>query len=84
MTNLNVEIISVEGYVFQGEAHQVVVPCVSGAVGVLAGHEHLVSELNEGKIQILDNGDKVVKEIDVKGGTAEIHGENDLRVLVEV
>ncbi len=84
MKNLNVEIISIEGHIFKGEAHQVVVPCTSGDVGVMAGHEHLIGDIREGKVDVLDSSDKVVKSIDVKGGTVEVHGENDLRVLVEV
>lgn len=84
MKNLNVEIISIEGHAFQGEAYQVVVPCISGSIGVLSGHEHLVSELKEGKIAILDAKNEILKEIDVKGGTAEIYGDNGLRILIEV
>lgn len=84
MKNLNVEIISATGYAFQGEASQVVVPCASGDIGVMAGHEHLIGNLREGVIEVLDDSDKKIKEIEIKSGTVEVYGENDLRVLVEI
>ena len=83
MKNLNVEIISAEGYVFQGEAHQVVIPCAAGDIGVMSDHEHVITEIREGKIEVLGSASKSLKEIDVKGGTAEVH-EDGLRVLVEL
>lgn len=79
---MNVEIISAVGYLFRSEAHQVVVPTVSGAIGVLAGHELVVAELKEGRIEILDANNKVEKEIEVKSGMAEVHTEG-LRILVD-
>ena len=79
---MNVEIISAAGYLFQGEVHQVVVPTVSGAIGVLSGHERVVAELKEGRIEILDANNKVEKEIEVKSGMAEVHAEG-LRILVD-
>ena len=83
MNNLiNVEIISAEGYLFQGEAYQVVVPTVSGMMGVLAGHEQVVSELQEGKIEIIDANNKIEKVVEVKSGMAEIHA-GGLRILID-
>ena len=83
MKNLNVEIISAEGYVFRGEAHQVVIPCDTGDIGVMFDHEHVVTEIREGKIEVLNSASKSLKEIDVKGGTAEVH-QDGLRVLIEI
>ena len=79
---IDVEIISVEGYLFQGQAHQVVVPAVEGNIGVMPGHEFLVSELREGKVEILDLNDNILKDIEVKTGTVEIH-DGGLRILVD-
>ena len=79
---IDVEIISVEGYLFQGQAHQVVVPTVEGNIGVMPEHEFLVSELREGKIEILDLNDNILKDIEVKTGTVEIH-DGGLRILVD-
>ena len=79
--SLNIEIISVDGYLFQGQSHQVVIPASEGDIGILPEHESLITELREGKIQILDSSDKLIKEIDVKSGTAEIFG--DVRILID-
>lgn len=79
---IDVEIISVEGFLFQGQAHQVVVPTVEGNIGVMPEHEFLVSELREGKIEILDLNDNILKDIEVKTGTVEIH-DGGLRILVD-
>ena len=78
----DVEIISVDGFLFQGQAHQVVVPTAEGDIGVLPDHEFLVTELKEGKIEVLDSKDNAVKSIDAKSGTAEIH-EKGLRILID-
>ncbi len=79
---IDVEIISVDGFLFQGQAHQVVVPTVEGNIGVLPDHELLVTELKEGAIEVLDSKDNVVKSVDVKSGAAEIH-EKGLRILID-
>ncbi len=80
---LNVEIISIEGFLFQGQAHQVVVPVVSGDIGFMKGHESLVGELKEGNISVFDDADKVIKEIAVKSGTVEMFDGKKLVVLVD-
>lgn len=79
---VNIEIISVDGYLFQGPAFQVVAPTVEGNIGVLADHEFLITELKEGKIEVLDANNKTIKEIDVKTGTLEVH-DGGLRILID-
>ncbi len=84
MKNLvSVEIINIEGLVFKGQARQVVVPCASGDIGVLPNHEQFVAELREGEVRILDNEDRVIKDVAVKSGTAEFYGDEGLRVLID-
>lgn len=79
---IHVEIISVDGFLFQGEVHQVLIPTVEGNIGVLDGHEFLVTELREGTVEILDSNDNSIKGVDVKTGTVEIH-EEGVRILVD-
>lgn len=83
MANLNLEIISIHGVVFEGECNMAVVPSVEGDIGVMYGHESLIAKLREGQIMIFDDKQNVVKEIAVKGGLAEMHGAETLSVLVD-
>lgn len=79
--SLNLEVISVDGYIFQGRAHQVVIPASEGDIGVLPDHENLVTELREGKIEVLDQDNNLIKDVEVKAGTVEVFG--DVRILVD-
>ncbi len=83
MANLNLEIISVHGVVFKGECSMAVVPSVEGDIGVMYGHESLIAKLREGQITVFDDKQSIVKQIDVAGGYAEMHGAEKLSVLVE-
>jgi F-type H+-transporting ATPase subunit epsilon len=83
MSNLNLEIISVTGVVFKGQCNMAVVPSVEGDIGVMFGHESLIAKLREGQITIYDDKQNIVKQIDVKGGFAEMHAAETLSVLVD-
>lgn len=79
---LKVEIISVEGLVFEGSAHQVVVPTISGEIGFMEDHESMLCELKEGLVCVLDSSDSKVKEVEVKAGVAEMHEGGKLVILI--
>lgn len=79
----DIEIISVEGIIFQGQAHQAVVPTLSGEIGFMKDHESVLSELKSGKILILDESNKLIKEIEVQNGTAEMFNGEKLTILVD-
>ena len=83
MSKLNLEVISTTGIIFSGECTQAVVPCVEGEIGFMEGHEILVALLKEGVIKVLGDSDKLIKEIDVKGGYVEMKGVNNLVVLTD-
>lgn len=83
MTNLNLEIISVYGIVFKGECNMAVVPSVEGDLGVMQGHESIITKLREGQITIFDDKQNVLHQIDVKGGYAEMHEASKLSVLID-
>ncbi|MBL6665113.1 MAG: hypothetical protein ISQ34_04645, partial [Rickettsiales bacterium] len=77
------EVISKRGIIFDDECSQAVVPCLEGEVGFMVGHEIFVSILREGKLRVLGNNDELIKEIDIKGGYAEMRENNELVVLVD-
>ncbi len=83
MSALNLEIISPSGILFKGECHLVVVPSQSGDVGVMHGHEALIASLREGKIDIYDEKQNIIKSFDVKSGFAKMQGIEKLSVLVD-
>jgi F-type H+-transporting ATPase subunit epsilon len=44
----DVEVVTPDGAVFQGEAHMLIVPGAAGEIGVLARHAPLVATLKAG------------------------------------
>ncbi len=80
---LNVEIISPQGLIFQGQCLMTVVPSFMGDIGVMQGHEAFVAQLREGKVAVYNEENSLVKEIEIKTGTAEIHDGEKLLVLVD-
>jgi len=79
----NVEIISPQGLIFQGQCLMTVVPSLVGDIGVMQGHEAFLAQLREGKILVYNEVNEVVQDISIKTGTAEIHDGERLLVLVD-
>ncbi len=52
MSSLTVELVSADRLVWQGEAHQVNARSVEGELGILPGHEPLLTLLGEGEVAI--------------------------------
>ena len=46
------------------------------------GHEAIISNLREGEIQLYDDSQNIFKTVDIKGGFAEMQGEEKLLILV--
>ncbi len=82
MSDLKIEIISIEGLIFKGSCHIAVIPSNSGDLGVMFGHEAIISNLGEGEIKLYDNSQNIFKTIPLKGGFAEMQGEEKLLVLI--
>jgi F-type H+-transporting ATPase subunit epsilon len=70
MATLKLEIITPEAKIFEGEADQVLLPGAEGEMGVLPGHEALVTELKAGELRIQHNGQ--VQVLAIGEGFAEI------------
>jgi F-type H+-transporting ATPase subunit epsilon len=83
MSNLNLEITSPNGVLFKGECHLAVVPSQAGDIGVMHGHEAFIASLREGKIDIYDEKQNLVKSFDIQSGFAEMQGVEKLLVLVD-
>ena len=82
MADLKIEIISLEGLIFRGSCNIAVVPATSGDLGIMHGHEAIISNLREGEIQLYDDSQNIFKTVDIKGGFAEMQGEEKLLILV--
>lgn len=77
---MNVQIITPEKILLEGQATMVTVPGADGEFGVLAGHSHVISTLRPGEIVVdLDSGQK---RIAVESGVAEVTPEG-VTLLVE-
>jgi F-type H+-transporting ATPase subunit epsilon len=53
----DLSLVTPEGAAFEGEAEMLIVPGVSGEIGVLARHAPLVAMLKAGEIRIKSSGD---------------------------
>lgn len=73
---LNLEIISPEKIIFQGEVAMATLPGEEGEFGVLPNHQPLIAQLKGGEIFIYDktDGSKPVKTYSIDGGFAETDG----------
>lgn len=82
MKELQVEIISPAGFLFNGKCHLAAVPAASGVMGVMADHEAVLANLIPGKITIFDDKQNIVKEFDATSGFAEVF-DSKLLILVD-
>ena len=79
---LQIEIISPEGYLFKGHCYLVTIPAANGQMGLMADHETVLTSLNKGQVAILDNHNNVLKEYAIESGFAEMF-DNKLLVLID-
>ncbi|MFZ4784410.1 MAG: ATP synthase F1 subunit epsilon [Flavobacteriales bacterium] len=78
---MNVEIITPETTLYQGEASYIFLPGSDGSLGVLNNHAPLISSLKKGTVKVKDNAGKEHK-FEVKGGTVEVFN-NKIIILAE-
>jgi F-type H+-transporting ATPase subunit epsilon len=74
MATLHLEILTPEGKTFEGDVDSVLLPGAEGDMGVLPGHEALVSQLNAGELHIVQKGKTEV--LAIGEGFAEITAES--------
>ena len=78
---MNVEIISPNETLFEGEATAVTVPSKKGPFTLLEHHAAIVAILEAGKVSLTDKSGNQ-KEFAIKGGFTENH-DNQLTICVE-
>jgi F0F1-type ATP synthase epsilon subunit len=83
MSLLNIEIVSIEGIVFKGEAYLATIPSISGEEGIMKNHESFITKLKEGKITIFDEKQNIIKELEVEAGFAEIVDGKKLSIIID-
>lgn len=77
---MNLEIITPDTTIYQGEAELVQLPGIDGSFEILNNHAPLISALKQGKIKIKKNGKEEFFEIN--GGVIEVL-ENKVLILAE-
>ena len=78
---MNIEIITPDTVLYQGEAKAVVFPGIDGSFEILNSHAALISALKTGSIKLTDNSDKV-ENFAINGGVVEVLN-NKVLVLAE-
>ena len=71
MTTIHVEIVSVEGHIFSGEANLVICPAKMGDVGIAPRHAPLLTTLRPGEVRVQSDGKEEVF-LYVTGGILEV------------
>ena len=75
---MNLEIITPEKTIFNGEVKLVQLPGLSGSFEILANHAHMIASLKKGKIKVVEN-DKSTRFIEINGGSLKVQ---DNRILI--
>jgi F-type H+-transporting ATPase subunit epsilon len=77
---LTLEIVTPEAQVYSDTIDSVVIPTVEGEVGILPGHIPLLTQVEDGELQVTKNGKTEL--LVIGGGFAQVEG-NRVRVLAE-
>jgi F-type H+-transporting ATPase subunit epsilon len=81
MANLNVAVVSVDQKIWSGEAKSLIAKTTEGEIGILAGHEPVLSLLVDGVVRVeAIDGTKI--EVNISGGFLAVDS-NSVRVLAE-
>jgi len=77
---MNLEIITPDTTIYEGEAELVQLPGIDGSFEILNNHAPLISALKQGKIKIKKDGKE--EFFDINGGVIEVQ-ENKVLILAE-
>ena len=77
---MNVNIITPDKNLFEGEASSVIVPGSDGLLGILENHAPLISSLQKGEVKLTTSQGEEL--FDVKGGVIEVLN-NKVIILAE-
>lgn len=78
---MQIEIISPDKKLFEGEVSQITLPGVDGSLGILNNHAPLISVLKSGTIRLKEAAAGWI-EFPVKGGVVEVFS-NKVIILAE-
>jgi F-type H+-transporting ATPase subunit epsilon len=78
---MNVQIVTPDTTLFEGEASLVQLPGIDGSFEILSNHAPLISILGAGKVK-LQHPDKTLAFFDIRGGVVEVLG-NKVLILAE-
>jgi F-type H+-transporting ATPase subunit epsilon len=82
MGELKVEIISTEGELYNGACKIAVIPAITGDIGIMSGHEAIISHLKTGDIIIYDNNENIIEKFAIESGFASTENQDHLIILV--
>ncbi len=72
MATIQVRVVSAEEQIYSGEAELVALPGKMGELGILPGHEPLITLIKPGMVRIHRPNTKEIEEIFVAGGILEV------------
>lgn len=82
---MKLDLITLSGTKFSGEAYEVQLPTTSGPIAVFPGHQPLVTLMTNGVITVRkkkNDPDSLMEDFATNSGVAEIDGEN-IKILVD-
>lgn len=81
MSNLNVKFVAADREVWEGEASRVIARTTDGEIGILPGHQPILSVLIEGDVVVVPvSGERMTAKID--GGFLSVDN-NNVTVVAE-
>jgi F-type H+-transporting ATPase subunit epsilon len=78
---MNLQIITPDSRVFEGEVKLVQVPGSKGSFQILNNHAPIISTLEKGKVKVIDDQDNT-SFIEISGGVVEVKN-NRIIILAE-
>jgi F-type H+-transporting ATPase subunit epsilon len=78
---MNLQIITPDSRVFEGEVKLVQVPGSKGSFQILNNHAPIISTLEKGKVKVIDDQDNT-SFIEISGGVVEVKS-NRIIILAE-
>ncbi len=81
--SINIEITTPKEISFKGSCYMVILPTISGEVGIMQGHESFVSRLCEGEIKLYNQSEEIVEIFKITGGFCKINDYNNLSILTD-
>lgn len=78
---MNLEIVTPDSKVFEGEITSIALPGIDGSFQILNNHAPIVSALGKGKMTVIDSTNEI-QEYHISGGVVEMNN-NKVIVLAE-